>query len=143
MDERWISGGMRSPSDIYRKRKARNMRDPFPLLKMSYEQISLLTAQLLVYQQYLQRKVPPSVKRDRTLRILLALLRRLNALFDQNGGLAAILLTFEEVTIIKEALVALRNILETKSPSEGRDQEIQRLAAMRILIEQTFPLTQD
>jgi len=119
------------------------MRDLFPLLKMSYEQISLLTAQLLVYQQYLQRKVTPSEKRDRTLRVLLALLQRLNTLFDQNGGPVALLLTVEEVAIIKEALVGLQRALEAKRPSTGRDQEIQRLVAMKILIAQTFPLTQD
>lgn len=119
------------------------MRDPFPLLHIGYEQILLLTAQLLVYQQYLQRKVAPSVKRDRTLRVLLALLRRLYTLVVPNGGQTAFLLTAEEIATIKEALAVLQQTLETKRPSARRDQEIQRLATMKTLIEQAFPLTQD
>jgi hypothetical protein len=47
--------------------------------------------------------------------------------------------TVEEVSTIKEALA----VLEAKRPSAGRDQEIQRLATMRTLIEQTFPAIQD
>lgn len=121
------------------KRKARNMRDLFPLLKMSYEQISLLAAQLLVYQQYLQKKIAPSVKRNRTLRILLALNQRLNTLFAQNGGQMGLLLTVEEVATIKEALTVLQRILETRHPSAERGQEIQHLVGMKTLIEQTFP----
>ena len=117
------------------------MRDPFPLLKMSYEQLSLFIAQLLVYQQYLQRKVAPSAKRNRTLRLLQALLQRLTTLFGQSTTQMALLLTVEEVIMIKEALMVLQRALEAKSPSEGRDQEIQRLATMRTLIEQTFPST--
>jgi hypothetical protein len=119
------------------------MRNPFPVLKMSYEQTFLLTAQLLVYQHYLQRKVASSVKRNRTLRVLLALLQRLNALFAQNGGQMPLLLTVEEVAIIKEALAVLQHALEAKHPSGERDQEIQRLAAMKTLIEQTFPPMRD
>jgi hypothetical protein len=119
------------------------MRNPFPLVHMSYEQLSLLTAQLLVYHQYLQRKVKPSVKRDRTLRVLLALLRRLYTLVIPDGGQTAFLLTVEEVSTIKEALAVLQQTLETKRPSAGRDQEIQRLATMKTLIERAFPLTQD
>lgn len=119
------------------------MRDPFPLLNMSYEQISLLTAQLLVYQQYLQRKVAPSVKRNRTLRVLLALLRRLYTLVVLHSGQTMFLLTVDEVATIKEALAVLQRVLEAKRPSAGRDQEIQRLAAMKTLIEQAFPLAQD
>jgi hypothetical protein len=118
------------------------MRDSFPLLQMSYEQISLLTAQLLVYQQYLQRKVAPSAKRNRTLRVLAALLQRLGAIVWQTSVQMAFL-TVEEVIIIKEALSVLQCSLETKPPSAGRDQEIQRLATMKTLIEQAFPLTQD
>ncbi len=118
------------------------MRDPLPFLHMSYEQISLLTAQLLVYQQYLERNVAPSAKRNRTLRIVAALLRRFGAIVWQTNVQIA-LLTTEEVLIIKEALTVLQASLETKCPSAGRDQEIQRLAAMKMLIEQTFPLTQD
>jgi hypothetical protein len=119
------------------------MRDPFPFLHMSYEQISLLTAQLLVYHQYLQRKIKPSVKRDHTLRVLLALLRRLSTLVVPNDSQTAFLLTVEEVSTIKEALAVLQRALEAKRPSAGRDQEIQRLATMRTLIEQTFPAIQD
>ncbi len=119
------------------------MHDPFPLLEMSGEQISLLTAQLLVYQHYLQKKVASSVKRNRTLRVLLALLQRLNALFNPGTTQRALLLTVEEVAVIKEALRVLQHVLKTKPPSVGRDQEMQRLAAMRARIEQTFPLTQD
>ncbi len=118
------------------------MRDPFPMLALSYEQLALLTAILLVYQQYLQRKVAPSVKRNRTLRVLAALLQRFGTIVWQTSRQAA-LLTVEEVLVIKEALTVLQENLETKRPSVGRDQEIQRLLAMKILIEQTFPLVQD
>ncbi len=126
-----------------RKRKATIMRDPFPLLNMSYEQLSQLAVQLLVYLQYLQRKVAPSVRRDCTLRVLQAFLRRLYALFEHNYAQHLLLLTVEEVALIKEALAVLQRELERKPPSVGRDQEIQRLAAMRKLIEQTFPAVQD
>jgi len=119
------------------------MHDSFPMLTMSYEQLSLLTAQLLAYQQYLQRKVAPSAKRNRTLRILLVLLQRLQALFQPTGVQMGMLLTVEEVVIIKGALTVLQQILETKRSSEGRDQEIRRLAATKTLIEQTFPTTHD
>ena len=119
------------------------MHDSFPMLKMSYEQLSLLTAQLLAYQHYLQRKVAPSAKRNRTLRILLPLLQRLQMLFQPAGVQTGLLLTVEEVTMIQEGLTNLQKILATKRPSEGRDQEIQRLATMKTLIEQTFPTTQD
>ena len=118
------------------------MSEPFPLLRMSYEQISLLTAQLLVYQQYLQRKVAPSAQRNRPLRILIALLRRLSAMWEQTGPQKALLLTTEEVSLIKEALTVIQQVLETKPPSLGRDQEIERIAAMKTLIEQTFPTIQ-
>jgi hypothetical protein len=119
------------------------MQGSFPMLKMSYEQLSLLTAQLLAYQQYLQRKVAPSAKRNRTLRILLPLLQRLQTLFQPNQVQMGLLLTTEEVVIIKEALVVLQHVLEKKRSSTGRDQEIQRLTAMEMLIKQTFPMTQD
>lgn len=118
------------------------MHDPLPLLHMSYEQIALLTAQLLVYQQYLQRKIKPSLKRDRTLRVLKALLRRLYALVAPDSRLTALLVTVEEVAAIKETLIALQQVLETKPPSAGRDQELQRVETMKIFIEQAFPLRQ-
>jgi hypothetical protein len=125
------------------QRKARNMRDSFPLLKMNYEQLCLLMAQLLVYQQYLQKKVAPSAKRNRTLRILLALLQRLQAFFQQSGAQMALLLTVEEVAMMKDALAVLKLALEAKPASAEREREIQRLAAMKTLLEQTFPLIQD
>jgi hypothetical protein len=134
---------MCSPSGIPWKRKAGSMRDPFPRLNVSYDQLCLLTAQLLVYQQYLQRKVAPSVKRNRTVRVLQALLQRLQALFTENGRQMALLLTVEEVAIIKEALVVLQQALEAKPPFAGREQEIQRLVTMKMLIEQTFPDVQE
>lgn len=124
------------------ERKAENMSEPFPFLRMSYEQISLFTAQLLVYQQYLQRKVAPSVQRNRSLRILVALIRRLSAMWKQTGPQKALLLTVEEVALIKEALTVIKHVLETKPPSSGRDQEIERIVTMRTLIEQTFPTIQ-
>lgn len=115
------------------------MNNSFPVLRMSYEQITLLTAQLLVYQQYLQKKVASSFKRNHTLRVLVALLRRLHTLFTPGRSHAALLLTVEEVAVIKEALVVLQTMLETRRPSIGRDQELQRLADMKTLIERTFP----
>jgi hypothetical protein len=133
MDEQWIE----------KKRKTRSMKEPFPLLKMSYEQISLFKAQLLVYQQYLQRKVAPSTKRNRSLRILVALIRRLNVIWIQTNVQVAFLLTVEEVLIIKEALTVLQHILETKPPSPGLDQEIEHLAIMKKLIDSTFPTIED
>jgi hypothetical protein len=119
------------------------MHDSFPMLKMSYEQLSLLTAQLLAYQQYLQRKVAPSTKRNRTLRVLLPLLQRLQALFQPAGVQIGLLLTVEEVNIIKEALTILQQVLETKRPSGGRDQEIERLVSMYTLVNRTFSPPQD
>lgn len=106
---------------------------------MSYEQISLFTAQMMVYQQYLQRKVVPSAKRNRSLRIVVALIRRLCSIWEQTSAQRVILLTVEEVALIKEALSVMQRILETKPLSPGCDQEIERLAAMKALIEQTFP----
>lgn len=115
------------------------MYEPFPQLNMNDEQISLLTAQLLVYQQYLQRKVAPSHKRNRSQRIVVALIRRLSTIWKQTNAQRVFLLTVEEVSIMKEALITMQHALETKPPSRGRDQEIERLAATKKLIEQTFP----
>ena len=115
------------------------MSDIFPVLRMSYEQIALLTAQLLVYQQYLQRQNAASVKRNRTLRVLAALLQRLGSVVGHSNAQTALFLTVEEVRTMKKALTVLRSVLESKSVSVGREQEIQRLVAMKKLIDQTFP----
>lgn len=115
------------------------MSNSFSLLKMSYQQITLLTAQLMVYQQYLLRKVAPSVKRDRALRVLGAFLQRLGTMIQQTNYQTMMLLTNEEVILLKEALIVLQAVLETKPSSTGRDLEIQRLAAMKMVLDQTFP----
>lgn len=115
------------------------MHSSFPVFTMSYEQIALLTAQLLVYQHYLQRKVASSVKRDRTLRVLAALLQRLGGIAWHTNVQTALVLMVEEVTIIKEALTVLRSILERKPASAGRDQEIKHVITIKKLIDQTFP----
>lgn len=119
------------------------MPAPWPQLPLSGEQIAHLTAQLLIYQQYLQRKVAPSAKRNQTLQVLRALLQRLATLFDPMTSQGLILLTVEEVAMITESLAVLRNVLQTRPPSVGRDDQLQRLTNMQALIEQTFPNTHD
>lgn len=115
------------------------MSNSLALLKMSYEQITLLTAQLLVYQQYLQRKVAPSAKRDRMLLVLGILIQKLGAIICQENTQAMLLLTSEEIIILKEAVTVLRTSLEGKPASTGRDLEIQRLAVMKVILDQAFP----
>jgi hypothetical protein len=119
------------------------MNAPFPQLKMNDRQVASLTAQLLVYQQYLQRKVAPSAKRNRSLRIVVALTRRLSAIWQQTSAQIVLLLTVEEVALMKEALTVMQQVLETKPPSSARSQEIERIVAMKTLIEQTFPTIQN
>lgn len=117
--------------------------EAFPSLNISGEQCFFLTAQLMIYQRYLQKKVAPSEQRNCTLRALFALLQRLEMLFDPHTSQGTLLLTTEEIALIKETLTILRKVLETRPPSSARDTQIQRLAMLQILIEQTFPLTQD
>ncbi|MGH2506942.1 MAG: hypothetical protein ACRDHZ_05945 [Ktedonobacteraceae bacterium] len=119
------------------------MRETFPSLPISNDQLTFLTALLMVYQQYLQRKSPLSVTHKRTLRVLSALLQRFYALFTPRATPTPLLLLEEEVAIIKEALAVTQQVLATKPPFAGRDQELQRLTEMKTLIEQTFPLTHD
>ena len=96
------------------------MHDPLPQLHMSDEQLTLLTAQLLVYQHYLQRKVPPSTKQRRGVLVLQALLRRLHALATSRQRPQMLLLTDEEVALIKEALTVLHRRVSEKRPSGER-----------------------
>lgn len=117
--------------------------EAFPSLNISGEQYSFLTAQLMIYQRYLQKKVAPSVQRNRTLQALFALLQRLETLFDPHTSQGTLLLTIEEIALLKEALTVLRKVLKTRPPSGTRDAQIQRLTTMQTLIEQTFPTTHD
>ena len=119
------------------------MPDAFPVLSLSDEQLSLLAAQLLIYQHYLQRKVAPSTERTCALQVLSALLPRLSEMVIRRDSPRALLLAVEEALLIKEALTILQQLLEARPSSAERDQEIVRMETMRTLVEQTFPLTQD
>ncbi len=119
------------------------MSDALPFVPISQEHITYLIAAMLVYQQYRQRKTPPSEEREYTLLILLFLLPKLQRGIEPHKGEIPLLLTVDDVRIIKGGLTMMIDQLNRKPTSRYITQEITRLKQLKTLFDKHFSTTQD
>lgn len=119
------------------------MDDALPVVPISPDHIAFLMAALLVYQQFRQRKTPPSEERRHTLSVLLFLLPKLQRGIEPHEGELPLWLTVDEVSVIKGGLTMMLDQLKRKPASRQITQEIARLKQLKTLFDQHFSTTQD
>ncbi len=98
---------------------------------------------MLVYQQYCLRKMSSSEERTSTLAVLASLLPRLTLGCRPHAGELPLLLTVDDVRVLKAGLRTLLALLQKKPASASVVLEIARLTRLKDLIERTFSTTQD
>lgn len=119
------------------------MGEQTPIFQLSQQQASDLTAQMLVYLQYLRLRVTPSAQRNQQMRMLQVLIRRLFSLVDQEQPLNRLTCTREEQALMKEGLSVLVRTLQGKPASPDRELEMRKLTAMQLVITGAGRLTHD
>lgn len=119
------------------------MANPLPLVPISPDRLSYLLAALLVYQQFRLRKTPPSVERAYTLMVLESLLPRLGSGIREHEGDLPLLLTVDDVQVMKNALATLIDRLNRKPSSRASVKELTSLKELKNLLDQHFSETQD
>lgn len=118
------------------------MTDALPLVPISHDNLSYLLAAMLVYQQYRKKKTPPSVERAHTLLVLEALLPRLYLGTSVQEGSLPLLLTVDDVQVLKSGLTTLLDHMNRRPASRARAKEVARLKELKTLLDQHFPATQ-
>ncbi len=119
------------------------MTDALPQLPLDQNDLIALLGAMLVYHRYRMQKTPPSEERLFTLKVLESLLPLLNqgcGVYEHDRSL---LLTVDDVCVLKGGLTTLLALLQCKPASAQLTQEITRLTRLKTLIESTFSTTQD
>jgi hypothetical protein len=119
------------------------MSDALPFVPISPEQLQYLFAAMLVYQQYRLRKTPPSEERSYTLLVLTFLLPKLQRGIEPHEGEMPLLLTVDDVQVMKGGLTVIIDRLNRKSVPRKIKQKITHLKALKTMLEQNFSTTQD
>lgn len=119
------------------------MSEALPLLPINQENLHYLLAAMLVYYQYRLRKTPPTNERRHTLLVLALLLPKLQCGTEPHEGNMPLLLTIDEVQVMKGGLAMLLDRLNLKPATRKVVQEIDRLRKLKTSLEQTFSTTQD
>jgi hypothetical protein len=119
------------------------MGKPLPQMPITPEHLTYLIAVMLVYQQYRQRKTPPTTEREHTLLVLTFLLPKLQRGIKPHEGELPLLLTVDEVHVMQSGLSMMLDSLKRKPASHAITQEITRLQQLKILFNQHFSITQD
>ncbi len=119
------------------------MSNALPFVPISQDLLQYLIAAMLVYQQYRQRKTPPSEERGHTLLVLTFLLPKLQCGIEPHEGDIPLLLTVDEVRVMKGGLTILLDQLNRKPASGKIKREMTRLKSLKTLLEQHFSTTQD
>lgn len=117
------------------------MGETLPQMPISPEHLSYLLAAMLVYQQYRQRKTLLTTERGHTLYVLRFLLPKLQRGLEPHEGELPLLLTVDEVCVIKGGLAIMLERLNHKPVSRPITQEITRMKQFKTLFEQHFPTT--
>ncbi|HEU5383623.1 MAG TPA: hypothetical protein VFV38_50125 [Ktedonobacteraceae bacterium] len=119
------------------------MPKSLPMMQINQDQLSFLVAVLLVYRKYRREKTPPTEERMHTLIVLDLLISRLNGGLATSREPASLLLTEDDIHVLKAGLIMLLDRLNRKPPTAAIKQETQRLKELKTLIDQTFQITQD
>lgn len=119
------------------------MGKTLPLVPINQEHLRYLIATMLVYQQFCQRRTSPSEERQHTLLVLTFLIPKLHQGITPHEGEIPLLLTVDEVSIMKGGLTTMLDQLNRKPASRQIKQEITRLRKLRAMLDQHFSTTQD
>lgn len=119
------------------------MEEILPSLPITPEYLAYLVAVMLVYQQYRQRRTPPSEEQQHTLLVLMFLLPKLQQGLEPHQGALTLLLTVDEVCVIKRGLATMLDHLKRRPASRKIAREIARLKQLKQSVERTFMTTQD
>jgi hypothetical protein len=119
------------------------MSETLPFLPISQDRLQYLLAAMLVYQQYRLKKTPSSEEQQHTLLILAFLIPKLQRGTEPHDGEMPLLLTVDEVRVIKGGLAMILDRLNRKPVSRQITQEITRLKMLQTTIAQSFLTAQD
>lgn len=119
------------------------MAEPLPLLPVDQEQLAMLIAAMLAYRLYVFKKMPSTAGRAYTLMTLALLIPKLQCGMGVHEEAMPLLLTQDDVLVMKTGLAVLLERLGKKAPGAVIKREMQRLKALKTMLEQTFRTTQD
>ncbi len=101
-----------------------------PSLHLSLTDIHVLATMLGSYLVYLRRDVSPSTQRNTNMVLLADIHRRMQAMLASNGGV--LLLTTAEIEALAKALQDFVTLMQRMiAPSEGRNEALKQIRAMR------------
>jgi hypothetical protein len=119
------------------------MSNALPLVPISQKRLNYLVATLLVYQQYRLRQTPPSEERRETLLVLTFLILKLQRGIEPHKGDLPLLLTVDEVCVMKSGFAMLIDCLNRRPVSYNITKEIAQLKELKTMLDQSFSTTQD
>lgn len=111
------------------------MMSTAPPLSLTHEQASHLQAYLQTFRRWVFATLAPSAERNMTLRTLQAVQGKLVALHDQKQAWLTLVLTAEEMTVLKMSLNDLLVISAREPASHERNATLADLAALKALLE--------
>jgi len=113
------------------------------MVPISQEQLKQLAGAMLVYKQFLQRRIPSSQQRARTQLVQTFLIPTLLAGLEPHEGEMPLLLTVDEVLVMKRGLAILSDQLKCKPATRSLTQEITHQEELKRMLDQHFRSTQD
>lgn len=119
------------------------MGETFPRVAISPEHLAYLISALLVYQHYRQCKTPPTDERAWTLLGLTFLLPKLQRGIEPHKDDLPLVLTVDEVRLIKGGLAMMLDHLQRKPATRTSMREMDRLRLLKKLFDESFSTTQD
>ena len=114
------------------------MRQTGPLLCLSRQQGTQLSAHCSAYRSYLWRCLLPSPERNQALRSIQALQGRLEQVQEQGQADLAFFLSVEEGIILQQLFTVLMQQYGTMPPSEQRAKTLGEFVGLRLLVERTL-----
>lgn len=114
-----------------------------PQVSISQDLLQYLLASMLVYRDYRWLKTPPTRERGYTLLVLTSLLPKLQRGTELQEEEVPLLLTVDEVRVMKSGLSMMIDKLAQKTASRRLEREITRLKELKKLLDQHFHTTQD
>jgi hypothetical protein len=116
---------------------------PTPLiLRLHERQAGQLVAACAAYRKHALQSLPPSPERNQTMRAVQAVEGRLLAFRAQTQTEVALPVSQEEGSALRQIMSTLTHAYGAEPPSEKRLQTLGDLAALRLLVERTFRVSQ-
>ena len=112
-----------------------------PLMPLSGSDLRAMVAIVTAYRTYLRHGVPPSPKRDRSIRLLQELERRLTPLVAAPQGQEehVIPLTMQEIQVLEEAMDGFVQVVRQLLPlSNQRDDLLHEIEGLRDYLHRAF-----